>query len=164
MSWLMIRWVLLLSCSLMITMLPLPTSLIWLEPPWPLLLLMYMMMFDCLSCVMVLIVFMGYALDVIQVGLLGEHVFALALSLGLAALKSHRFRYFILNQQMMFVGGVCLSYGGGLCLIDVLMGVQMSSGMVLHLFVQAASGALFWPWVKGVLDDCLQYKEKRSQL
>lgn len=136
--------------SLVLTIIPLPEVMTQFRPPWVLLMILYIQFWLPDYFRVIWIFLLGLCLDTLLATTIGEHSFALLLTLWLAASKTRRFHFFSTIQQMILVFGFCLIYECILYLIDA--SFHYNNG-VLFIAVSAFTGMLFWPWLKLIADN-----------
>lgn len=149
------RWVGLSYFGLMLTVLPYPTSISWIVPPWLLILLVYMMAVEQLVWGLGSMVVIGYLMDVMLVNCLGAHLLAFSMSLWSIALKRDRFLYLAVPQQAIWIIGIGLLYGSSFYGFEMMMGSALEWRMIGKVVLQAMMGGYCWLWVQPVLDRAL---------
>lgn len=134
-------WLILLSFIL--TIMPLPFGLSMIRPPWILWLLLYVTWFMPSYLSMGLVVLLGILLDVMLASVMGEHAFALVLTIWLASTKSRRFHLFNMSQQMALFGILVACYEVLLDIIDLMLGFSPNFNYIIPV---ALISAALWPW------------------
>lgn len=139
--------------SLILSILPWPEFLQGANPPWVLLLLIYLQCYNPRCFSLSLLFILGFGLDLLLSTTLGEHALALTLVCWFFALKMKRFYFYSLEQQMLILGLFCGFYQLILSLIDLSLGFNFSS--LLSIFFSLVASLLAWPWLRWILDAIL---------
>ena len=152
------RVLVILVASLVLTIFPLPDVILDFRPPWVLLVVLYLQFFLPYYCNVVLLFLLGLCLDVLLYTVIGEHAFALLLTVWLASGKARRFHFFSMGKQMGLVALFCLIYQFLLFIVDAFLGHKIHVSMVV---VGAFLSLLLWPWVRVLLDGILLVNRTR---
>lgn len=141
------RFTLVAISVLLLSIMPLGSSVLsYLRPAWVLLFLLYLQYTLPKSFGVGVVLSLGLMLDALGVGLLGEHAFALVLTLMIASNYAERFRLFPMIEQMVGVLLLTGFYEGALALIQYVLGYPV---IFWAMFLPAMISALAWP--------CCQY-------
>ncbi len=138
------RLVMMLLATLVLTTLPLPTFLSVIRPAWVLLFVLYVQCYLPIYFRVTSIFILGLCLDVMCSTVMGEHAFALVLTVWLASSKVRRFGFFSTIQQMSVIVLYGLFYQGIIFLLDSFQG-NISS--LLQVMGVALTSMLCWPWL-----------------
>lgn len=152
---LMPRFLLLLSISFALAIIPVPEFLSLLRPSWTFILILYIQFFMPSYFNVGAVFIIGICLDVLLATTLGQHAFAILLTTWLAANKVRRFTFFSLAQQMIAIGFLCLIYHLLLVLMDAFLGYHYD---FWQSFIQSLITVLLWPWLKVIADMILAPK------
>lgn len=145
MSTLNTRLIFTLLSFLILTILPLPTSLNMFRPDWILLFILYVQC--CLPDYFRIgfVFLLGLCLDVLCSTAMGLHAVALLLTTWVATSRSRGFGFYSTLQQMSVVALFCLLYQFIIYLIDAFLGL---TGSLLHVIGSSFLGVLIWPWLR----------------
>ncbi|KTD22377.1 rod shape-determining protein MreD [Legionella londiniensis] len=146
------RFLLLLSLSFVLAIIPLPEFLGDLRPSWAFILVLYLQFFMPQYFNVAAVFLIGLCLDVLLVTTLGEHAFSMLLTTWLAASKARRFSFFSPTQQIILVGFFCYVYQFLLIILDAFQGYHYEFWPGL---CRAAMTMLLWPWFKSLADKIL---------
>lgn len=146
---------------LVLSILPIPELFSSFRSPWVLLLILYMEYYLPSSFMPIILLVLGFLLDVLLATVLGEHAFALLLTTWLASSKSRRFQFFSMAQQICLIGFFCFVYQSLLSLTDALLGFHYS---MLMPPICALLGMFFWPWIRILGDSSLLTRRVYRQL
>lgn len=131
--------------ALSLTILPLPSVLVDIRPPWILLFILYVQFYlpDYFNVIFVLLI--GLLLDTLLSTVIGEHAFALLFASWLANNKARRFCFFSIIQQMALIGFTVFIYQSLLFLIDAFLGFHIT---IMSIMGGVAISILLWPWLR----------------
>lgn len=152
----LVNWMLMLGLSFILTILPLPHFLSPMMPAWSLLVLLYTVSIWGASWSWIAILAVGLMLDVMQVGILGEHVLALTLGLWITKCVPKPFQFYSVDQQMFWVGLVCLVYQGTLFFLNGILRGALSLPLLIQLSVSVLLSVILWPWIQQFLENLLK--------
>lgn len=138
--------------ALALTILPLPELVMGMRPPWILLLLLYIQYYLPQSLSLGLIILLGLILDALLSTVIGEHTFAIVVTIWLANSKVRRFRLFSLGQQTGLIAVFCLVYQLIIFLIDAYLGFYVN---FLNVIGSTILSTLLWPWIRLLCEDSL---------
>lgn len=146
-------WVIFLSilAAFFLTLLPIPEWAVWLRPAWILLILIFWASVLPHRVNVGIAWVSGICLDILNGTLLGEHAFALALTVYIVIHIHSRFRMFSLLQQGLIVFLLTLFYQFILFCIQGFVGDLPKTWLY---WASAATSMLLWPWVFVVMHDC----------
>jgi rod shape-determining protein MreD len=150
------NWMLVLALSFILTLLPLPHFLSPMMPTWSLLVLLYTVSVWGMSWSWVAILWVGLMLDVMQVSVLGEHVLALTLGLWMTKLVPKPFQYYSIDQQMFWVGMVCLVYQVTLFILNGIFRGALTWPLLIQMCVGVLLSVVLWPWIQQFLENLLK--------
>lgn len=139
-----------LLIAFMLDVLPLPSGFIWLRPEWALLVLIYWAMALPEVVGVTSAFFVGILLDFLNGTMLGEHAFAMIITIYIVVRWHRLIRVFPLIQQIFVVFGLVFLYQ------LILFGLQGMIGELPHTFLYWVSilvSAVLWPWVFILLRD-----------
>jgi rod shape-determining protein MreD len=139
------RLLITLLVALILTIVPLPDSLVQVRPPWVLLVVLYVQFYLPNYFNITLVFILGLILDSLLATVIGEHALSLCFVTWFANSKARRFSLFPIAQQMMFMGVFVLTYQGILFLIDSFLGEQAK---FVTLVGAGLVGVLLWPWLR----------------
>lgn len=145
--------------ALILTILPLPSSLSCFRPPWVLLVILYIQFFLPSYFSVMVTILSGLCLDLLLSTLMGEHMIALAMTTWIASTRVRRFHLVSLHQQMAMICALSLMYQLMLYLIDTYQGFNHALTM---LFGTSLVSLIVWPWISLTLDHCF-YMPKRHK-
>ena len=140
-------------CALLLTVLPLPSWIVFARPQWAFL----VVMFWCVSSIgqsrIGMAWWVGVIMDVLTGTLLGQHAFAYSFLSYVGLTLSRRVRSFPLLQQsslifIMSVMNLLLQY-----IIMTLHGMRPSSWMY---WLPCLTNAIVWPWLCILLQQCVE--------
>ncbi|MCX7117636.1 MAG: rod shape-determining protein MreD [Legionellales bacterium] len=143
------RLLIALLLAMVLTIVPLSPLIMGLRPPWILMLILYLQFFMPNYFNITLVFVLGLCIDVLLSTVIGEHAFALLMSVWIARGCARRFHFFSIVQQMVLVLFFCTVYLGILYVIDAFLGNQTNIGLV---FATALLSMMFWPWVQWILE------------
>jgi len=151
------RLLMMICCVLILTLFPLPGSLVNLRPLWVMLVLLYIqcMLPDLFHYIWV--VLLGLMLDVLFVAPLGEHMFALCVVAGFVSSRARRFKFFTQPQQMIWVFCLTTIYQIILAIIHYVLG---HSTDVMQFITPIITSVLVWPLVIFLMDFLLRIKQR----
>ena len=144
-----VRLCLSLIIFFILTILPLPTFMMGIRPPWLLLLMLYIEIYLPNYFSVVSVFFVGICLDVLLVTPIGEHSFALILTAWIASGRLRQFRFFSNIQQMLLIAVISLGYQFIIFSIDALLGFKNSIGIPC---LTATCAFIVWPWMQMALE------------
>jgi rod shape-determining protein MreD len=131
------------ATMLLLTILPLPSPLIYFRPFWLLLFVIYLQCTVPKQCHVVLMILLGLILDALGAGALGVQAFALLLTIYIVSKRALRFRLFSMPQQLFGIAVFSCLYQVVLVLIQILWGYPVFIGAVLGPILMSI---LCWPW------------------
>jgi rod shape-determining protein MreD len=145
----MVRFILMIFITLVLTIVPLPMVISAFRPPWVLLFILYIQFYMPIHFSVASVLILGLFLDVMLSAHIGVHAFALLLSTWFASGKTQRFHFFSMAQQMMLVGVFCFINQLIIMLIDAPLG--LSHGIIVA-GLTAVISIMVWPWIKFIAD------------
>ena len=138
------------SCLMLIlSIMPLPEPLELFRPLWALTLVLYLQWSVPKGCSVGFILLFGLALDALGAGLMGQHAFALLLTVWIASSNAQRFRLLAIGHQMLGLGIFCLTYQAILLATGFFLGYRAS---LLSNLLPIVTTVLFWPWMQLLAD------------
>lgn len=141
---------LLASCFMLIlSIIPVPQPLELLRPLWVLMFVLYVQWSVPKGCSVGFVLLVGLGLDALGSGLMGQHAFALLLTVWIASSNAQRFRLLAIGHQMMGLGIFCLSYQVILLTTGFFLGYNTS---LLSSLLPIVSTVLVWPWIQLLAD------------
>ncbi len=157
-SW---RIIVVFIMALILTIIPLPNSLIWIRPPWILLFVLYLQFYLPYYFRILSIFIIGIIMDALLATIIGEHVFILCLMTLIANYRARCFHLLPVSQQMMLIGFFSMIYQVMIIFIDLLLGYNADS---LSIFGIGLISMLMWPWLrligeKFLLKVCLNFRK-----
>jgi len=155
------RWVTAAIITLVLAIIPLPSIVSGMRPPFTLLLILYTQCYIPKYFNLFFIFILGLCLDVLLSTFMGVHAFAILIVCWMMSRISRRFQFFMIGQQMLFICLFCFTYQLVLILENVLMGLDFSW---FNSILSAITGMLFWPWLKILADDLLFFKHKTPEV
>ena len=133
-----------LLVALILTILPLPIWMMWVSPPWILLVLIYWVLHDSYRVGVGMAWGMGMLMDLLCGTLLGEHALALTIVIYIVLRMRMRLCMYPLLQQGASIFCFTLLY---LFILYTIQGfLNAAPGSALY-WVAALSSLLCWPWV-----------------
>ncbi|MDF1757093.1 MAG: rod shape-determining protein MreD [Legionellaceae bacterium] len=139
------RLLLSLIAVLVLTILPLPSSISMLRPSWVLLLVLYIQC--CLPKYfrVTWVLLLGLCLDALSSTVMGLHSFTLLLTTWIATGRSRGFIFYSTLQQMSVILLFCLLYQFIIYLIDAALGLTSN---VFYVIGSSFLSVLIWPWLR----------------
>jgi rod shape-determining protein MreD len=135
--------------TLLLGIVPLPHVVEALRPDWSLLVVMYWVLNAPRLAGLTFAWLCGFAVDVAQGVVLGQHALAFVLISGITHSLQLRMRIFPIWQQAFYVALLLLAYQVAMLWTDGLMGYPANTWLRL---LPVLSGALIWPALVAVLD------------
>lgn len=142
-----------LAVGIILTIWPLPGTMNWLRPAWPMLILLYWTLMIPNHVDIKLAWVIGLLLDGLHGSLLGEHALAYLLTIYLAGLIRRQILILPLWLQMLMILLLMLIYQLIIFLIQGFAGQVISSW---HYWLVALTSALFWPLIVMLLETSKQ--------
>lgn len=139
-----------LFLAFLLTIIPLPEMFMNLRPLWVLMCVLYIQFFLPSYFSIVLVFFLGLCLDVLLSTVIGEHVFALILTIWFAGTRARLFEFFSFIQQTVFITLLCFIYQLVIFLIDAFLGYR--AGWELIILTPLLS-LFFWPLIYLLMDN-----------
>jgi rod shape-determining protein MreD len=136
--------------AFILTLLPMPDWANWLRPAWVLLILIYWTIVLPERVNIGTAWIAGLFLDVLDGTLLGEHAFALTVTIYLVDRMHSRLRMYPLMQQVMSIFLLVLFYQFIIYCIQGVVGEIPSSWLY---WSSSITSMLLWPWVYFVMRD-----------
>lgn len=129
--------------ALVLTVLPLPKVLVWLNPSWVLLVLMYWVLIRPQQCNIGVSFFWGVLLDLLNGNVVGQYALIFVVISYFLARFQQRIILFFVGQQVLVVIGMCFLEKIGVYIIQATVD-------------QAPYSLLFWgaPFVSGLVALC----------
>ncbi|WP_419420611.1 rod shape-determining protein MreD [Legionella sp. D16C41] len=143
--------------ALCLTIIPMPSLLIGIKPPWVLLLILYMQFYLPEHFNLFILILLGLVLDALLSTVIGEHTLALSLITWIASSKARRFYFFSIGQQMTLVGFFCFLYQLIMITLDAFLGFHIN---FVPVIINTILSILLWPWLRLIADDTLRSKIK----
>jgi rod shape-determining protein MreD len=143
--------------ALCLTIFPIPNLLSGINPPWILLLVLYMQFYIPDRFNLTALIILGLILDALLATIIGEHTFALSLVAWVTTSKARGFYFFSIGQQMVLVGFFCLLYQLIMIMIDAFLGFHTN---VIPVLVNTVMSILIWPWLRLIYGEFLIKKIK----
>lgn len=138
------------SCLMLIlSIMPLPEPLGFCRPLWVLTFVLYLQWSVPKGCGIGFVMLLGLGLDALGAGLMGQHAFALLLTLWIASRNAQRFRLLAITHQMLGLGIFCSIYQVILLITEFSLGYHSS---FLSTLLPMITTVLFWPWVQLLAD------------
>lgn len=131
--------------ALALSILPMPEFLSAFRPPWVLLLILYIEYFIPGTFSIITLVLIGLFLDVLLATIIGEHSLALLFVFWLASIRSRRFRFFSMFQQIILIGIFCFLYQLIISTTDAFLSFNYS---LVTPFASALLSMFLWPWIR----------------
>lgn len=150
----MFRIAILMMLALMLSILPLPFVLNTCRPQWVLLASLYVQFFMPRYFSLLFTLIMGLSLDVLLSTILGQHAFALLLTLWVSSRYAKRFHFCSITQQMGLTLGLALLYQSTIIILTLLTGEHI---LFWPLVGRSMITAVLWPWLR-LIHDSLKYK------
>lgn len=136
--------------GLILTILPLPSWVIWFRPEWLLLIVIYWSLALPHRVSVGVAWVLGLLYDAINGSLLGEHALAFMAVVYITVKLHLQIRMFPLWQQAMLVFGLVLWYQ---LLVFGMQGLAGNFPETLWYWLPAVTSMLLWPWIFIVLRD-----------
>ena len=146
-------WIRLVSgllLMLFLAIIPLPWIFVSFRPAWILLFLLYTQLYLSEYFKIAVVVIVGILLDSILSSVMGEHVFALTITLWCASTKTRRFSSLPTGIQMFYIGIFSLIYCFFLMLINRVLGNPYPMNLMLSITV---ANIVIWPFFRLVADE-----------
>jgi rod shape-determining protein MreD len=137
-----------LFVAAVLAVLPMPASLLWARPEWVALVLVYWCIALPHRIGVVVALFAGLAMDLLEGAVLGQNTFALAVVALLSVALYQRLRLFSLWQQ---AGVVFVLIGIHQLICQWVQNLEGVGSRSLLFLLPAASSALVWPLVMPLL-------------
>ncbi len=134
--------------ALLLSQLPLPTSIAPFQPEWVILVLIYWAMALPERVGIGIAWFVGLLVDVLRDTLLGQYALAFALTVFIVLRLYQRIRNFPIRQQILSIFILMIIHSALVVWIKALAGTPVSLSMVI---TPAVLSALFWPLIYFIL-------------
>jgi len=134
---------------LVLSIIPLPEPWCFLRPLWVLIFVLYLQWSVPKGCSVSFVMLLGLSLDALGAGLMGQHAFALLLTVWIASRNAQRFRLLGIGHQMLGLGFFCLIYQLILLVISFFLGYHI---LFLPTLLPIITTVLFWPWIQLLAD------------
>ena len=134
--------------ALLLSQLPLPTSIAPFQPEWVILVLIYWAMALPERVGIGIAWFVGLLVDVLRDTLLGQYALAFALTVFIVLRLYQRIRNFPIRQQILSIFILMIIHSARVVWIKALAGTPVSLSMVI---TPAVLSALFWPLIYFIL-------------
>lgn len=142
-----------LAIAMILTLLPMPESMIWFRPAWVLMVLIFWTIMSPLRVNMGTAFITGLFLDLLTSTLLGEHALALTLVIYFVSRISIRLRMYPILQQSLSILLFVLLYQFILYCIQGFIGELPRN----HLYwCSSLTSMLLWPWLFVLMRDGLR--------
>lgn len=139
------KWIFLtFFVSILLFILPWPHAVVWFQPVWPALVLIFWLLMMPMQVGLGVAFFLGIAMDFLMGNLLGQHAFSFVLLAYFVLKLKPRLRVFPEWQQALVVFFLLSFLVLSNLLIMVILGFSIYS--VGLNFLSALVGALIWPW------------------
>ena len=133
------------ATMLFLSILPLGEGLGLFRPFWLLLFFIYLQCTLPKQCGVLFILLLGLILDALGAGVLGEHAFALLLTIFMLSKRARRFRLFSMSQQLFGIATFSCLYQLILLLIQIVLAYPVS---VWGTVLPVVTTVLCWPWLQ----------------
>lgn len=151
------RWGLFVLLIFFLSAVPFPVGYENLRPFWGLFMILYAQFNGRFSYF--LPIFLGLILDTLTLMPLGEHVFALSLTAGIAMPRARRFKFFSAFQQMIWICFLSFIYQSTLFTMDCIQG---HSPHYLRLFIPVLVSTFTWPIFILCAEQLFSFEKSRS--
>lgn len=139
-----------LGMALILSMLPIPNWMNWLQPAWVLMVLIYWTMTMSYKVNLGTAWIMGMLVDLFNGTLLGEHALAFTIVIYFVMRMQSRLRLYPILQQSVSIFIFILMYQFILYCIQGFIGEFPQSGLY---WLSSLSSMLLWPWLYILLRD-----------
>ena len=100
-----------------------------------------------------ILVLLGLVLDALLSTVIGEHAFAFSIVGWIANSKFKRFSFFSMEQQMVVIGLLTLTYQLIILIIDSFLGFSIHPVVILGCTL---INILIWPWIRLLGEEILR--------
>lgn len=136
--------------GMMLTILPLPPSLVWFRPAWVFMILLFWIIATPYRVGMGTAFFAGLWLDLLTGTILGQHAMVLTIIAYILVKFQVQLRSLPLWQQMLLVMFMTLLYLALQFWIMTMSGLSLNAG---RYWLPIITTTLLWPWIQFLLKD-----------